>query len=285
MIVRELLLNALANAGHIHDGKSAEADELDLALRMFNSEMRRLSNRNLVTAYQKVIDIDEAVEETVIGSFKVARGKKLSYFSGSLPNANSYSRLKDYACLDNESYYECFGVTETSNAWRPCGMGQFCEYYPDLVVEDMERIVSVMYKNSAGKWNELRFVPLSIFYTENDDLIYCTSVAGENRVKMILPKSLEGKPVKIVYNTAMIFGKNDTIELPDAHVALVEIAVTTALLRKDADSDPTRYNNYREQLDELTRDIMANTSTERRIVRRSDSFDTDRLRSGSFIFR
>lgn len=285
MIVRELLLNALANAGHIHDGKSADADELDLALRLFNSEMRSLSNKNLVTAYQKVLDIPEAEDETVIGSFKVARGKKLNYFSGSLPNASSYTRMKDYACLDNKDFFECFGVTETANAWRPCGMMNFCEYYPDIVVEDMERVVSVMYKNSAGKWNELRFVPLSMFYTEDDDLIYCTSVAGENRVKLLLPKAIVGKPVKIVYNTAMLFGKNDTIELPDAHVTLVEIAVTTAILRKDADSDPTRFNNYSEQLRELTKDIMSNTVTERRIMRRSESTDMDRLRSGSFIYR
>lgn len=285
MIVRELLLNALANAGHIHDGKSAEADELDLALRLFNSEMRALSNKNMITAYQKVFDIKEAMAESVIGGYRTKKGRNVFEFKGELPNASQYVPNRDFALLDKSKWFRCHEVSTKVNAWVECEGLLPCDVVSDFVVPDMERIINVMYRNSSGQWNDLRFVPLSMFYTEDDDLIYCTTAEGENRVRMFLPNRFDGKEVKIVYNTKMDFRKNDDLDLPDAHIALVEIAVTTALLRKDADSDPTRLNNYKEQLRELTDDIMANTSTERRIMRSTNGADRDRLRSGSFIYR
>lgn len=116
--------------------------------------------------------------------------------------------------------------------------------------------------------------------------IYCTSACGENKVKIIVPDGIVGKDVKIVYNSEMNFSKGDILELPDAHITMVEIAVTVAILRKDADSDPTRLNNYKEQLQSIMDDIAANTATERRITRSYESRSvTDALYSGSFIRR
>lgn len=290
MIVKEILLNALANAGHIHDGDSSDADELELALRLFNTEMRFYSSRNLITAYQAVIDVNKANGEQVIGKYNVRKGRRV-YEMDSMPSAESYVKDRDY--IRNTSSGKFYHIVEieyesgeVSKQWMPCEADEPCEYVPDVICCNMERIVTVMYRDSMGKYNKLRFVPLSQFYTENDDYIYCTSAAGENKVKVIVPDYIEGKPLKVVYNTNMSFQKNDRLELPDNHIALVELAVTVAILRKDADSDPTRLNNYKEQLKEVEDNIEANTVTERRIMRTNNGESMNSLlRSGSFIRR
>lgn len=287
MIVKEMLLNALANAGHIHDGEPADADELELALRLFNSEMRILSNRNMISAYQRVIDIPSLQKaENVVGSYVPLRGVKV-YEVDELPrSANKYVPGRDFFIVKGKDTYQVVSVAASANAFVPCSFENFCSYYPDILCSDMERVVSVIFRNGAGQWQNLRFVPLSSFFTEDDEKIYCTSACGENKVKIIVPDGIVGKDVKIVYNSEMNFSKGDILELPDAHITMVEIAVTVAILRKDADSDPTRLNNYKEQLQSIMDDIAANTATERRITRSYESRSvTDALYSGSFIRR
>lgn len=372
MFVKEVLLNALANAGHIHDGDSSEADEFGLALRLFNTEMKFYSSRNLITAYQAVLDIDKAELEQVIGKFNVRKGRKV-FEMDSLPSAAGYVPERDYVRCNGKFYglhkvvpvsfelsfkngtenkisidsgsefykkgnsgivyipdgsYHRFpieiepGETKTITVigepqvinvgdkfysaeylsikneiasmdevreefvWRQVDEDVPCEYVPDVICCNMERIVTVMYKDSMGKYNKLRFVPLSQFYTEDDDFIFCTTAAGENKVKVIVPEYIKGKQLKIVYNTDMTFQKNDRLELPDNHIALVEIAVTVAILRHDADSDPTRLENYKAQLKEITDNIEATTVTERRIMRSNNGESSESLlRSGNFIRR
>lgn len=370
MIVKEILLNALANAGHIHDGDTSEADELGLALRLFNTEMKFYSSKNLITAYQAVLDIDDAKTEQVIGKYNIKKGRRV-YVVDEIPEAKGYVKDRDYVRKDGETYglvqnpvpavftvritnpysvpleitkdtsflidgderkieyhpYEAMNVLpvsvtkesskdvvligaaqnvdvgakvtivdarlnnidcrvvngfELAYHWEPCGDEPY-EYVPDVVCENMERVMTVMYKTALNQWEKLRFVPLTQFYTEDDDFIYCTSAAGENKVKLTLPEYIKGRSVKVVYNTNMDFQKNDRLELPDNHIALVEVAVTVAILRHDADSDPTRLNNYLAQLKEITDNIEATTVTERRIMRSGEGFAESMLRSGRFI--
>lgn len=287
MIVKEILLNALANAGDIHDGESSESDELNLALRLFNTEMKFYSGRNLITAYQAVIDIDEAKGEQVIGKYNVRKGRRV-YEMDSMPSAESYVKYRDYIRnTKNGRFYHIVELEyesgEVRKEWQPCGADEPCEYVPDVICNNMERVVSVMYKSSLNKYEKLRFVPLSQFYTEDDDYIYCTTAAGENKVKLVVPDYIKGRPLKIVYNTNMDFQKNDRLELPDNHIALVEVALTVAILRHDADSDPARLNNYLAQLKQIEDNIEATTVTERRIMRSNSGYDEDYLRSGRFI--
>lgn len=371
MIVKEVLLNALANAGHIHDGDSSEADEFGLALRLFNTEMKFYSSRNLITAYQAVLDIDKAELEQVIGKFNVRKGRKVFSLDALPEDTRPYVVGRDYVYCDGKFYellkdempvvfgvevknetenvqkvhegtqfrkkvgskntyipegvmnvlpikvmpgetavvhliglreeisvgdeFTCFGSVlkvksidevHERDLWKECDPLVPCEYVPDVICGNMERIVTVMYRDGMGKYNKLRFVPLSQFYTEDDDFIFCTTAAGENKVKVIVPDYIEGKQLKIVYNTDMTFQKNDRLELPDNHIALVEIAVTVAILRHDADSDPTRLENYKAQLKEITDNIEATTVTERRIMRANNGESSESLlRSGNFIRR
>lgn len=373
MIVKELLVNSLSNAGHILEGETAETDELALALRKFNFEIKRLANRNLITAFQRVVDIDKASEEQVIGKMEVKRGyslkvvdrledpkefaeknniKKTVVYSketktvnvcllASAMNAvtldvnapgreegvtieegctftykertfssresveipggstgevdffnvddivppvkgskivinehpNLYATVKE--SIQSRSYY-WFNITDQTDG--------VVEFVPDVFCNDVERIVNVMFKNSYNQWENLRFVPLSNFYTENDDYIYCTTPVGENKVKLILPRFVKDKEVRVIYNADMEFDKFDRIDVPDAHLTMIELATTVAILIHDADADTTRLNNYQEQLNGIMKDIMSNTATERRIQRSTESV-VDNLRSGSFIRR
>jgi len=295
MIVKDLLLNALANAGHIHEGDTAEADDLSLALRKFNFELRRLSNRNLITAYQKVFDIDEVDLEQTIGKVPMKRGKRLVSVLESVesekPSTSGYVRNRDYIYIkdikeEGSIVYSHWQTVSVNGAqWVDVSSSDTpCESVPDIIVNDMERVVTTMFRNSYGQWEKLRFVPLSQFYSENDDYIYCTAQDGENRIRLFVTNEIKCKPIRCVYNTAMDFGKFDVLDLPDAHLNLMEIAVTVALLTGDADSDPKRLENYSSQLNSIIGDITSNTSSERRIVRSNENV-LDSLRSGSFILR
>lgn len=288
MKVIDILLNALANANHIHGGNSADADDLVLAERLFNTELRYYSSRNLVTAFQKVVDVPSAKTEQVIGGYTLKRGKRVTEVmdEDSKPSASRLVPGRDICHVkDVDRYYE---VKESGDDrvrdWYPCSIESQCDFFPDVLCGDMERVVSAMFMNSYGQWESLRFTPLSLFYTEQDDYVFCTSAAGENKVRLLLPPTMVGKDVRLVYNSEMYFDKRDEIDLPDGHIALMEIALTVAILRQDSETDPTRINNYKEQLAMITSNIESTTVSERRIQRPSDGV-VDHIRSGSFIFR
>lgn len=296
MIVKELLLNALTNAGHIHEGETAEADDLSMALRKFNFEMQRCSNRNLVTAFQKVLDIEECKEDLVIGTIAMKRGRRLAQYVGKddmLVEKPGLVKNKDFAYISSENgIYKAYGhhwytpATTEQHAiagWVPYEDDP-AESTPDIVCVDIERIITVMFRNSYGQWETLRFVPLSQFYVEGDEFIYSTSTAGENKIKLTVSPKIVGKDLRIIYNSAMEFGKFDVLDLPDSHLALMELAVTVSILTADGDSDSTRLNNYQSQLDSVTNDIKANSVSERRILRSMERVG-DNLHSGNFIFR
>ena len=293
MIVKELLLNALANAGHIGEGdKTAEFDDIELALRKFNFELRRLSNRNLITAFQKVVDVTNAKAEQVVGGFTAKKNHRVKYCKKAteIPNASDVSLVvgKDFILCgyDTGTENDGFKLTLSNGAkvWTPCNHNEFIDIMPDVVCLDMERVITAMFKNSYGRWETLRYVPLAAFYTEDDDYIYCASQGGENKVNLVLPSYVVGKDVRLIYNSSMDFDKNDVLELPDAHIALMELATTVAILTKDGDADQSQLDKFQAQLDSLMQDIMANTASERKLLRRSEGVDTlENLRSGRFI--
>ena len=291
MIVKEILLNALANSGRIHDGDPAEAEDLTLALRLFNTEMKYYSGKNLVTAYQDVLDIPEAKDSQLIGSYVPKKGVEI-HECDALPSADEMSKKfvagRDFWLVVPEMSTFTLSKVESPiyEAWHWVPVTDNFPYniFPDVLCKGIEKIVSVMYRNEMNKWENLRFSPLSKFFTDNDPFAYCSQNAGENKVKLILDVSMIGKEIRIIYNSSMDFKKFDVIELPDMHIALIEIALTVALLRHDADTDSTRLNNYTEQLDNIMQDIMSTTSTERRIQRSTESV-VERLHGGTFIMR
>ena len=59
MRVKELLLTALSRANHIEEGTPADARELNKARNHFNSALSAYSDSNLITAFQKVVDVKE----------------------------------------------------------------------------------------------------------------------------------------------------------------------------------------------------------------------------------
>lgn len=299
MRVKELLLAALSRANHIEDGTPADARELNKARNHFNSSLSAYSDSNLITAFQRVVDITGKPEQ-VLGKYNLKRGKVMHTAAtlGELPDPSRLNPGKDYGQYDSASGNLMFAQIANyggSQVWMPVG-GNYTpeqrlaqcdctDYIPDVIVLDIERIVGVMAKpkNEQGAYTDLNFVPLTSFYTDGGTEIYCSVPAGDNKVKLMLPEELTGWSVKVVYNTSMKFQNDDYIELPEVYRELLTLAVTVGLLSEDADSDPTQLNNYSKMLERLEHQIMANNANTRRIVRKSDKCRKS-LYTGSFIY-
>lgn len=298
MRVKELLLAALSRANHIEDGTPADARELNKARNHFNSALSAYSDSNLITAFQRVVDITGKTEQ-VLGKYNLKRGKVMHRAPtlAELPDPTRLTAGKDYGQFLSEGkpLLANIGQINDQNAWFPVpGPGtlkeklqrlEICDYVPDVIVEDVERIVGVMAKskNEQGAYTDLNFVPLTSFYTDGGTEIYCSVPAGDNKVKLMLPEELTGWSVKVVYNTSMKFQNDDYIELPEVYRELLTLAVTVGLLSEDADSDPTQLNNYSRMLERIEHQIMANNANTRRIVRKSDKCRNS-LYTGSFIY-
>ena len=299
MRVKELLLTALSRANHIEEGTPADARELNKARNHFNSALSAYSDSNLITAFQRVVDITGKTEQ-VLGKYNLKRGKVMHKAPtlAELPDPTRLTSGKDYGQYLNENGKTMFAQIGTyggQKTWFPVGGSgtieeklaslEICDYIPDVIVEDVERIVGVMAKpkNEQGAYKDLDFVPLTSFYTDGGTEIYCSVPAGDNKVKLLLPEELVGWSVKVVYNTSMKFQNDDYIELPEVYRELLTLAVTVGLLSEDADSDPTQLNNYSKMLERLEHQIMANNANTRRIVRKSDKCRNS-LYTGSFIY-
>lgn len=71
MIVRDLLIEALSRAGDIRRGqKSVSQTELDDAKTQFDSALRKYSDNNMITAFQKILDFQPVKTETTIGDVR-----------------------------------------------------------------------------------------------------------------------------------------------------------------------------------------------------------------------
>lgn len=302
MRVKELLLQALERANHIEDGTPADARELAKARKHFASALSKYSSSNLITAFQKICEIEYA-EKQVIGSYNLKRGKVMHDVktSENLPPPSKMIPDKDFAYVESiDIYYYCYtrmvedtpvkdwapGATSGTREHKLESLG-CCDFVPDKIVPDMERVMACLcrLKGQNGQFERMDFVPLVNFYSDDRKMIYSVSPAGENKVELLLPPGLENYDFKAVYYTKMDFKDDDYIELPQAYKELLALAVTVGLLSEDADSDPKQLNNYSAQLTSMEDLIGANNVTTRRLTREPDGGVNDALRSGAFIRR
>lgn len=296
MRVKDLLLEALSRANHIEDGSPADSRELAKARKHFNSSLSTYSDSNLITAFQKVVTIT-GKEEQVLGKYNLKRGKRMYDVNdwSELPDAARCTPENDFGHLNGTTTYAYLMNTGPDTwAWTFQTYASdkqalltlgCCDYIPDVIVEDIERIVAALEKRKDvdGPFSELNFTPLSTFYSNDAWDIYCAVPNGDNKVKLYLPKELVGREVRIVYNTSMKFKDNDYLELPEVYRELLTLSTTVGLLMEDADSDPTQLNNFNTMLVKLENQIAANNANTRRIVRKTEKVIRP-LYTGAFIY-
>ena len=298
MRVKELLLKALSRANHIEDGTPADARELNKARNHLNSALVTYSDANLITAFQKVIQVTGA-EEMVIGKYDMKKGKVMheSRTESDLPDPARMTVGKDFCHVTstdqygkpaqsgpNEYYWRFEHVEGETPRDQLVHLG-CCDYIPDVIATDMERVTAAMEKRTEdeGPYHDLHFTPLAAFYTSGSWDIYCVEPHGDGKVKLYLPKNLIGREVKLVYYTSMQLSNDDYIDLPSVFTELLTLAVVVGLLSEDADSDPTQLNNYKEMLGKMENQIMANNANTRRIVRKGEKYVRP-LYTGAFIY-
>lgn len=299
MRVKQLLLQALSRANHIEDGTPADARELNKARNHLNSALVTYSDANLITAFQKVVQVTGA-EEMVIGKYDMKRGKVMHTAAtlDGLPDPSRLTPNKDfgqYYSTSGNLMFAQIAIYGGSQVWMPVG-GNYTpeqrlaqcdctDYIPDVIVTDMERVTAAMEKRTEdeGPFHDLHFTPLSSFYTNGSWDIYCAVPHGDGKVKLLLPKNLVGRQVKLVYYTSMHLGNDDYIDLPAVFTELLTLAVVVGLLSEDADSDPTQLNNFKAMLEKMENQIMANNANTRRIVRKGEKYVRP-LYTGAFIY-
>lgn len=293
MRVKELLLQALSRANHIEDGTPADARELNKARNHLNSALTTYSDANLVTAFQKVLTID-GQEELTLGKYNLKRGKVMHECQSSvdLPAPDALVPGKDFGHVSaDDSYWYITPERDWMQAEGTTGREQLeslgiCEYIPDIIVPDIERVTAAMERRKDEHelpYHKLDFVPLSSFYTNMAWDIYCSVPLGDNKVKLYLPKGLVGHDIRLVYYSSMKLGNDDYIELPEVFKELLTLVVTVGLLSEDADADPTQLNNYKVMLEKLESQVMSNNANTRRIVRTGDRHIRP-LYTGQFIY-
>lgn len=300
MIVKDLLLKALSRANHIEDGTPADARELNKARSHFNAALSTYSDSNLITAFQRVLEM-HGREECTIGKYNMKRGKYMHVAAtiSELPDASRLTVGKDFGHTLDDGAYLSITVQQRVKSWTntpaPTPREQLADlhctdYMPDIIVPDMERIVAVMAKRKSdeGPYFDLEFNALSSFYSTDSWKIYCTVPIGDNKVKLLLPKAIDSNyELKVVYNASMKFKDTDYLELPEVYKELLTLATTVGLLSEDADADPAQLANFRTMLTALEGQVAMNNATNRRIMRKdNDLIRTNvMLRNGTFIFR
>lgn len=302
MRVKELLLHALERANHIEDGVPADARELTKARKHFASALSKYSSSNLITAFQRMCDVEYA-ERQVIGRYNLKRGKVMheAQTRDALPDPTKLTVGKDFGhTLDDGKYLkvgEVMTLEGLVKVWMASIVGDTpeewladlgcCDYIPDKIVPDMERVMACMYrmKGQTGSFFKMDFIPLVDFYADVSKTIYNASPVGENKVELLLPSGLENYDFKLVYYTKMEFKDDDYIELPEAYKELLTLAVTVGLLSEDADSDPKQLANYSAQLTSMEDLVGATNVTTRRLTREPDGNCLDSLHTGAFIRR
>lgn len=302
MRVKELLLHALERANHVEDGVPADARELTKARKHFASALSKYSSSNLITAFQRTCDVEFA-EKQVIGRYNLKRGKVMheAQTRDSLPDPTRLTVGKDFGhTLDDGKYLkvgEVMTLEGLVKVWMASIVGDTpeewladlgcCDYIPDKIVTDMERVMACMYrmKGQTGSFSKMDFIPLVDFYADVSKTIYNASPVGENKVELLLPPGMDNYDFKLVYYTKMEFKDDDYIELPEAYKELLTLAVTVGLLSEDADSDPKQLANYSAQLTSMEDLVGATNVTTRRMTREPDGSSLDSLRSGAFIRR
>lgn len=302
MRVKELLLHALERANHVEDGVPADARELTKARKHFASALSKYSSSNLITAFQRTCDVEYA-ERQVIGRYNLKRGKVMheAQTRDALPDPTRLTVGKDFGHTLDDGKYLKVGEVMTQEGLVKVWMASIvcdtpeewladlgcCDYIPDKIVTDMERVMACMYrmKGQTGSFSKMDFIPLVDFYADVSKTIYNASPVGENKVELLLPSGLENYDFKIVYYTKMEFKDDDYIELPEAYKELLTLAVTVGLLSEDADSDPKQLANYSAQLTSMEDLVGATNVTTRRLTREPDGNCLDSLHTGAFIRR
>ena len=113
MIVRDLLIEALSRAGDIRRGqKSVSQTELDDAKTQFDSALRKYSDNNMITAFQKILDFQPTKTETTIGrvQWALVNGKEPDncYVVDTKPTDSGWTEDdlgKTFYCLDTRKIW------------------------------------------------------------------------------------------------------------------------------------------------------------------------------------
>lgn len=296
MRVKALLLDALSRSNNIQEGTPADPRDIAKARKFLNACLSTYSDANLVTAFQNVKTITGRAEQ-VIGRYNMKRGKimHIGRVLEDLPDPTRLTPNKDYGHITSTNQYLYVAVVGNTKQWVVSdystdtaaldAMG-CCDYIPDVILPDIVRITAAMHRRAGtgGAFNELHFVPLTSFFTDESDNIYCSDPAGDGKVRLFLPEPVVGDDVRFIYNTSMSFSEDDYIDLPEVYRELLTVAVTVQLLLSDVDADPTQLKNYQIILEGLEHQIKANNVSTKQLVRK-DVGMLENLHTGSFIYR
>lgn len=283
MYVKELLIEALCRTKNCERGFPVNATNLKTAENYFNAALRKYSGNNLITAFQRVFNYTPLTEESVVGKPTFKRGRVVHYCKkvSDIPSAATLTAGKDYCICDYNTTDKYLKVE--NGAWVPCELSEFADFVCDEFCWDMGRVVKLMIKEN-GRWNDVDFVPLTEFYSDERHYRYNASEAGENKANIIVSEEMVNKELKLIYNTSMKFTSKDYIELPEDQIELLTLAVQCGMLMEDNEDGGSRLANTKAELKELEDQIGAKNCTTRRIVRSSSSRDRS-IVTGSFLFR
>lgn len=150
--------------------------------------------------------------------------------------------------------------------------------------------MKVLYQqNTSIDWVELEFISYAQFYSNSySDYIVSWQPVQERLVKLYFkPRFVaQNRKCKLIYNVEMVFGDNDTINLPTPYVELLTRALAYRLCIEYPRVDPSKVTLLKSELDDIKQTIEAQNSSNRIITRegfRGGSL-LSRFDSGSFIW-
>jgi len=138
-------------------------------------------------------------------------------------------------------------------------------------------------------WMPMNFVSVESFYDGTlPDWTYSWQPKGENEFVLYLkPRFVwQNRKVKLIYDTEMKLGLDDTINLPIVYVELLTRALAYKMSVDKPRASDTKRNELLGELNKLEAQLKANNADNRILTREVGvrNFDMGMLKSGSFIF-
>lgn len=251
MIVREIIFNALSRLGIARHGV-APADQMEKAERILKTSLRTYSGDDIITAFQRVISLELQKAETTIGNFIAKRGKRI-HTGKERPAVADMEPGKDFAYIDGE-WWRVEQVDPTAKTWLRTVGTECCDYVPDVIVEDMERIVAIKVKTDCG-WKDLHRTNLAQL-DPDDSTSYVANPDGERRERIY---TAARGACRVVYNTSMGgLSINSNVDLPEPYIALIELSICVGCART-----AEQLAKYSSELEKAENNIITSNTIER----------------------
>lgn len=261
--VRDIIVNALDEAGLVNRNQPAPGNMVESAYNLFSRRIDEYSNTNYLSFTRKEVDVDITKEQMILGEGELTEDAEdnVLFCINELDKPNpALVEVGIYLYLTEDKV--CYQAIDSE--WVSVPNNKVWELEYDVYVPNLQEVVACYDDGN----NELNFVSYEDWYGYDCSQIYSVLPIDDCNMKLFTHQ----KQVKVIYNESFDFDLNSVLRIPKQFISLFTTGLTYDLSVKYPRLSDNTIARIFDRLDKLEKNVRRSSAKNKFLGRKPNTY-------------